>query len=143
MKKDLGLTINELKVGDSSTFTKKVTEKMVNDFAEISGDHNPVHLDEKFAKTTMFKSRIAHGALVSSLFSNIFGNTLPGRGCIYFRQDSKFIAPVYLGDTITAKVIVKEIIPDRNRVIFDTIATNQNGKDVIVGSAVILPRKDK
>lgn len=137
----LGKTIHDLKVGDSATYTRKITAEMVEQFAELSGDHNPVHLDDKYAKSTMFGGRIAHGALVSSLFSTIFGVDLPGEGCIYMSQHSKFIAPVKLGDTITAKVTVKEIILEKNRAIFDTTATNQDGTKVIVGEALIYPRK--
>lgn len=142
MKKELGKTICELELGESSSYSKTFTEEDVITFSKVSGDVNPVHLDKEFAKTTQFGSRIVHGALVSSLFGTVFGNQCPGYGCIYFRQDSKFIAPVYLGDTITATVTVQEIQEEKRRVIFDTVATNQKGQNVIVGQAIIYPRKE-
>jgi 3-hydroxybutyryl-CoA dehydratase len=142
MKNKLGKTLSELSLGESSSYTKTFTEKDVIAFAEITGDNNPVHLDEEYAKTTQFKSRIVHGALVSSLFSTVFGAQLPGFGCIYFRQDSKFVAPVYLNDTITATVKVIEIQEEKGRAIFETIATNQRGENVVVGTAMIYPRKE-
>jgi len=138
----LGKTINDIELGESASYSKTFTEEDVVAFAKISGDFNPVHLNEEYAKTTMFKSRIVHGALVSSLFSTVFAAQCPGYGCIYFRQDSKFIAPVYLNDTITATVKVIEIQLEKGRVIFDTIAKNQKGDTVVVGSATVYPRKE-
>jgi len=143
MKNKLGKTINELCLGENSSYTKTFTEEDVIAFAKITGDNNPVHLNEEYAKTTQFKSRIVHGALVSSLFSTVFGAQLPGYGCIYFRQDSKFIAPVYLNDTITATVKVLEIQEEKGRAIFETVATNQRGENIVVGTAVIYPRKEQ
>lgn len=137
-----GKTLSELKVGDHASYSRTITDKMIRAFAEISGDVNPIHLDPEYAKNTKFGHRIAHGALISSLFSTVFGNQLPGEGAIYYRQDSKFVAPVDIGDTITATVEVAEIQADKGRAIFNTIATNQDGKNVCVGQAVIYPRKD-
>ena len=137
----MGKTINELHVGDCASYKRTITGPMIDAFAEISGDHNPVHLNDNYAKNTMFGQRIAHGALVSSLFSTILGTELPGEGCIYMSQSSKFVAPVKVGDSITATVTVKEIIAEKNRVLLETVACNQEGKTVVVGEALVYPRK--
>jgi 3-hydroxybutyryl-CoA dehydratase len=132
-------TLKELQVGDHATYVKKITEKDVGMFAEVSGDFNPVHLDESYASSTMFKKRIAHGGLVSSLFSTVLGTKLPGEGTIYMEQDSRFIRPVYLDDTITATVEVDEIDEVKGRVRLKTIATNQKGEPVVSGFALVMP----
>lgn len=132
-------SINELKVGDFSEIKKGFTENEVLDFANITTDKNPAHIDKKYAEKSMFKKQIVHGMFVGSLFSAIFGVKLPGLGSIYIKQSFKFIKPVYFNDEITAKVIVKKIILERNRVIFDCIAKNQNGDIVILGEAEIMP----
>ncbi|MGI6782222.1 MAG: MaoC family dehydratase [Acholeplasmataceae bacterium] len=137
----LGLTLQELHIGDTSSYTKTFTERDVVEFAKISGDCNPLHLDEDYAKSTRFGSRIVHGALISSLFSTVLGEQLPGNGSIYFRQDSKFVAPVYLNDTITATVKVTEINEEKGRVVFETTATNQKNENVVVGTAIVYPRR--
>ena len=136
-----GKTINELKLGDTASFTKIITEEDVNLFAKISGDHNPVHLDEAYASTTLFQTRIAHGMLVASLFSTVLGTELPGPGSIYLGQDAKFVKPVKLNDTITATVSVSEIMLEKNRILLETIAYNQLGEIVVKGVATIMPPK--
>jgi acyl dehydratase len=135
------LTIQELKVGDFSELKKIFNEEEVLTFAEITTDHNPAHVDKEYAGKSMFKKQIVHGMFVGSLFSAIFGIDMPGLGSIYIKQTFKFTKPVFFGDEITAKVTVKELIIDRNRVVFDCLATNQNGETVIVGEAVIMPPK--
>ncbi|MGD9605024.1 MAG: MaoC family dehydratase [Bacilli bacterium] len=135
------LTINELFIGQTSSITKSFTETDVNNFASVSGDFNPAHVNEDYAKTTIFKTRIVHGMLVGSLFSAILGTELPGLGSIYTFQSLKFIKPVYLNDTITAFVTVKEIIMEKNRVVFDCVAKNDKNEVVIVGEATIMPPK--
>lgn len=132
-------TIEQLRIGDRASLTKRFTDADVAGFAAVSGDANPAHMDEAYAKTTIFKARIVHGFLVGSLFSAILGTELPGLGSIYTNQTLKFTKPVYLGDTVTATVTVKELVPEKNRVILDTVAVNQNGDVVIVGEAVIMP----
>lgn len=132
-------TIHQISLGDSEVFTKKFTQKDTETFASLSEDFNPAHMDEEYASKSMFKKRIVHGMLVSSMFSTIFGMKLPGVGSIYTKQSLKFRRPVYFEDVITAKVIVSEIIIDRNRVIFECVATNQSGDIVIEGSAEIMP----
>ncbi len=133
------LTIQELKIGDSSETKKVFTETEVLAFANITTDHNPAHVDKDYASKTMFKKQIVHGMYVGSLFSAIFGVQMPGLGSIYIKQSLKFTKPVYFGDEITAKVTVKELKIERNRVVFDCIAINQNGDTVIIGEAEIMP----
>ena len=133
------LTIQDLKIGDSSEIKKVFTEPEVLAFADITTDHNPAHVDKDYASKTMFKKQIAHGMYVGSLFSAIFGVQMPGLGSIYIKQSLKFTKPVYFGDEITAKVTVKELKVERNRVVFDCLAINQNGDTVIIGEAEIMP----
>lgn len=136
-----GLTIQDLQLGQSASFTKTITNKDVLLFAEISGDDNPVHVDEAYAQTTMFKGRIVHGALVSSLFSKILGTQLPGQGTIYLGQESRFMKPVRLNETITATVTVIEIIAEKNRVKLETVAKNALGEVVVTGFATVMAPK--
>ena len=136
-------TMNKLQLGQSASFTKTITETDVRLFAQLSGDSNPVHLDESFAKDTIFKSRIAHGMLCGSLISTVLGMYLPGPGSIYLKQELKFMAPVYFGDTLTATCSVKEKIVEKNRVILDCKVINQNDVVVISGEATIMPPKSE
>lgn len=133
--------IDKLSLNQEAVYTKTITLEDIESFARITGDHNPVHMDEAYAAKTPFGSRIAHGMLAGSLFSTIFGVILPGLGSVYTKQSLKFTKPVYPGDTITAKVIIKELIIERNRVVFNCLATNQNNETVIVGEAEIMPAK--
>lgn len=133
--------IEELKIGDSAELTKVITEALVQDFARVIGDFNPLHLDEAYAQRTRFKGRIAHGALIIGLFSNILGNILPGHGTIYLSHEIKFLAPVRIGDAITARVEVTELIPEKNRVKFRTVCLNQKGEIVVDGFAWAMPPK--
>lgn len=132
-------TIKDICLGESSSFSKTITEADVVLFAGVTGDMNPVHMNDVYAKTSMFKNRICHGGLVSALFSTVLGTSLPGVGTIYLSQESKFIKPVYLNDTITAKVEVTEIIESKNRVVLKTTAINQDGEVVITGQALVMP----
>jgi 3-hydroxybutyryl-CoA dehydratase len=134
-----GKSIHELKIGDSAQISKTITEAVVNDFARVTGDFNPIHTDQAYAEKTPFKGRIAHGALSIGLFSNILGNILPGHGSIYLSHEIKFLAPVRIGDTITAKVEVIEVVPEKNRAEFRTTCTNQDGKLVVDGIAWAMP----
>jgi len=135
----MGKTIQEIQIGDFATISKVFTENDTAMYAQLTGDFNPAHMDEAYASQSMFKKRIVHGMLVSSLFSTIFGMQFPGVGSIYTFQSLKFKRPVYFDDEMTAQVVVKEIILDRNRVIFDCIMTNQHNEVVIEGSAEIMP----
>ena len=136
-----GLTIEQLEVGQSAYFSKTISEADVYLFAGITGDNNPAHINEEYAKDTIFKGRIAHGMLGAGLISAVLGTKLPGPGSIYIKQDIKFLAPVRFNDTITATCTVKEKIIEKNRVILDCKVTNQEGTDVIIGEAVIMPPK--
>ena len=102
----LGKTIHEIKVGDSSEFAKTIAESDIYLFAGVTGDLNPFHVNEDFAKDTFFKGRIAHGILLAGFISTVIGCQLPGPGAIYVKQALKFVAPGRIGDTITAKATV-------------------------------------
>jgi 3-hydroxybutyryl-CoA dehydratase len=136
-----GKSVHELRIGDSAQISKTITETVINDFARATGDFNPIHLDQTYAEKTFFKGRVAHGALSVGYISSVLGNLLPGHGSIYLSQEVKFLAPVRIGDTVTAKVEVIDLIPDKNRVKFKTTCTNQNGKAVADGTAWIMPPK--
>ena len=128
-----------MRIGASAQIVKTITEGDIELFARATGDFNPVHLDATYAEKTMFKGRIAHGLLSVGFFSTILGNILPGHGTIYLSQEVKFLAPVRIGDTVTAKVDLIELIPEKNRAKFRTICTNQDGKLVVDGIAWTMP----
>ncbi len=113
------VAIDDLKIGMYSQLTKQITDRDIELFAEVSTDHNPVHLDDEFAKGTMFKGRIAHGMITASLISAIIGEQLPGHGAIYMGQTLKFMAPVRPGDTVVVRVEVTKIDTARRRVNLD------------------------
>jgi len=136
-----GKSIEELEVGDSAQISKTITEKDIELFAKAVGNHNPIHMDQAYAEKTRFKGRIAHGALSIGLISNVLGNILPGHGTIYLSHEIKFLAPVRIGDTITVKVEVMEILPEKNRVRFRTTCMNHDGKEVVDGTAWAMPPK--
>ena len=136
-----GKTIHQIKLGDTATFSKTVTESDVYLLAGISGDMNPAHIDESYASKTFFKTRIAHGMLPAGFISAVMGMQLPGPGSIYMKQELEFLAPVRIGDTITAKVEVMELDEEENRVELRTSCSNQNGKLVLDGKALVSPRK--
>ena len=136
-----GITISEMKVGYSASFTKTVSEHDVYTFAGLSGDFNPAHVNEVEAQKGMFGKRIAHGMLSAGFISTVLGTLLPGPGTIYMGQELRFTKPVFFGDTITATATVVELIPEKNRAILDTVCTNQNGEVVISGFATVMPPK--
>ncbi len=138
-----GKTIEQIKLGDAAEFSKTVTESDVYLYAGITGDLNPAHLNEVYAKNTFFKTRIAHGMLTAGFISNILGMQLPGPGTIYMRQSLSFLAPVRFGDTITARAEVVEVIAEKNRVRLKTTCTNQDGTVVLDGEAMVSPPKAK
>jgi len=127
-----------MKPGDSAEITKTIEQADVDTFADLTGDHNPIHVDEEFAKTIRFGRRIAHGMLTASLISSVLANKLPGEGSVYLGQTLKFVAPVFPGDTITARITVKEIREDKPIVKLETICINQHGEIVIRGEATVL-----
>lgn len=137
----IGKKIDELKVGDKAQFTKTVSESDIYLYAGVTGDFNPAHINEEYAKKTFFKTRIAHGTLLAGFISAVTGNRLPGPGTIYIRQELNFLAPVRIGDTITASVDILEINTDKNRVRIKTDCVNQDGTLVLDGEAVVSPPK--
>jgi 3-hydroxybutyryl-CoA dehydratase len=127
-----------IKVGDSTSFSKTITEADITLYGAVSGDFNPVHFDGVYASGTMFKNRIAHGMLTAGLISAVIGMRLPGPGTVYLSQTLSFRAPVYIGDTITARVEVLEKKDEKNQIKLNTTCTNQNGKDVLIGEALVM-----
>lgn len=132
-------TYDQISVGDSASFTKTIGESDVYLFAGITGDMNPAHVDAVSAAEGMFKQRIAHGMLTASFISTVLAMQLPGPGTIYLGQEVQFRAPVFIGDTITARVEVIEKLEQRKWVKLKTTVTNQDGKLVVDGSATALP----
>ena len=137
----IGKTIDELKIGDAAEFGKTVTESDIYLYAGVTGDFNPAHLNEEYAKKSFFKTRIAQGMLTAGFVSGLLGVGLPGPGTVYIRQELDFLAPVHIGDTITARVEVLEIMDDKNRVRVRTTCTNQDGIKVLDGEAIVSPPK--
>jgi 3-hydroxybutyryl-CoA dehydratase len=125
-----GYYVEDLSVGMSASYAKTVTETDVVLFAGISGDNNPVHINQEFAETSMFKGRIAHGMLSAGFISTVLGTRMPGYGTIYLSQTLKFKAPVRIGDTVTAIATIKEIVAEKRKVILETICR--------VGDVVVL-----
>ena len=137
----IGKTIYELKVGEAAEFTKTISESDIYVYAGVTGDLNPAHINEEYAKNTFFKTRIAHGMLMAGLISTVVGNKLPGPGTIYVKQELNFLAPVRIGDTITARIEVAEIIAEKNRVRLKTSCASQDGTTVLDGEALVSPPK--
>ena len=129
--------IDQLHPGMSASLAKTVTEADIILFAGISTDVNPAHLDEEYAKTTMFGGRIAHGMLSAAFISTVFGMKLPGPGAIYLSQSLKFKAPVKIGDTVVTRVTIKELVPEKRKAKFDTVCSVR-GKNVVEGEAEIM-----
>ena len=134
-----GLTIKELTVGQSYEKTFTITAELIERFAEVTGDHNPIHLNEAYAGKSIFKQRVAQGMLQAGLLSGILGCYFPGVGTIYLSQTLKFIKPVFIKDQITLRLEILEIISEKNRVRLETRFTNQNGEAVIIGEALVKP----
>jgi acyl dehydratase len=127
----------DLKIGDQFSTRKQITDSVVRAFAELSGDFNPIHLDEEFAKTTRFGKRIAHGMISGALISGVLGYKLEDFSGVYLSQTLKFVAPVFLDDTVTATATVTNIREDKPIVTLKTVCTNQNGETVVEGEAVV------
>ena len=128
----------QFKVGDSASVSKTISESDIIAFAEISGDKNPLHLNAEFAARSRFGRRIAHGALVSSLISNVIGNQLPGQGSIYLSSSLKFRAPTFIDDTITAIATVSSIRQDKPIYVLECVCVNGRGEVVCQGESVVL-----
>ena len=126
-----------LKVGDHASLKRTISAADIQAFAEVSLDHNPLHLDEEYAAGTLFKQRIAHGMLGASMFSALIAHQLPGLGSIYLSQTLKFTRPVFIGDELTATLEVVELRQDKPICTLKTTCTNQKGEVVIEGEAVV------
>jgi len=125
-------------IGQTASISKTLSENDIYLFAGITGDFNPAHINAEYAKNTTFRKRIAHGILSSGLISAVIGMQLPGPGTIYLGQNLKFLAPVYIGDTVTATVQVNSIDEDKHRAILETKCINQDGITVITGEATVM-----
>jgi 3-hydroxybutyryl-CoA dehydratase len=132
-----GFYFEDLKVGMEASYTKTITDTDVKSFSDISGDTNPIHLNQAFASETLFKGKVIHGMLTASLISTVIGTKLPGPGCIYVGQELHFKAPVRVGDTVTAFCKVKNVISDKHMIKLDTTCTVAS-KLVLEGEATIL-----
>jgi len=128
------LTIEDIKIGMEVSYSQTITDADIKVFAGISGDRNPVHMDNEYAKESRYKRRIAHGLISASYFSALFGTKIPGEGCVYVAQSLRFKRAVYLNDTVTATVIVTKIDTLKRRVFFRTLCKVKN-KIVIDGEA--------
>jgi 3-hydroxybutyryl-CoA dehydratase len=137
-----GLRYEDLSIGMTAVFSKTVTEADVSAFAGVSGDTNPIHLDAEYAKRSRFGARIAHGMLTASLISTVIGTRLPGPGCVYVSQSLRFRKPVRIGDTVVARVTVREMDDAKRRAVLSTVCT-VGEEAVLDGEAIILiPRRD-
>jgi 3-hydroxybutyryl-CoA dehydratase len=139
MNFELGLSYDRLELGLRASFSKTITETDVYLFAGISGDFNPMHVNEEFAALTPFGKRIAHGALPQSLIAPVLGMKLPGLGTIVVEVTTRFRAPTFFGDTITATAEVVEKIEAKRRVRMALVWTNQRGETVATGEALVIP----
>lgn len=124
-------------IGQIATDSMTITDEAVREFARLSGDNNPIHLDEEYASRTRFKRRIAHGMMTASLLSKVAGTQLPGPGSIYLNQHMKFKNPAYIGDTVTAEIKVLNIRPDKPIISLSTIVRNQKGEVLMDGEALV------
>ncbi len=137
----IGRSMDQLAVGDAATLSRIVTENDIAGFVNSVGDRNPVHSDRAFAASTPFREPIAPGIWTAGLISALIGTRLPGPGSIYVSQDLRFLRPVKLGDTITARVEITELLPERNRARLKTTCLNTQGEEVLSGEAWVLPPK--
>ena len=128
----------KIKPGDTASLSRTISDDDIRAFADATGDRNPLHLDEEFAQQTRFGRRIAHGMLSASLISAVIATELPGQGSIYLGQTLQFVAPVYPGDTVTARVTVASIRTDKPIIKLETVCTNQCDEVVIRGEATVL-----
>jgi 3-hydroxybutyryl-CoA dehydratase len=128
----------DLKIGDSFSIERKVTDELVRQFAKLSGDHNPLHLDDEYAATTRFGRRIAHGMLAGAFISAVLGYEFKERRIVYLSQTMKFVAPVYIDDVVTVTATVTDIRDDKPVITLSTVCTNQDEHPVVTGEAVVM-----
>ncbi len=136
-----GMTIDRFSLDQTFEKTVTVTEEMIENFARATGDSNPIHLDETYAKGTIFKTRVAHGMLQAGILSGILGMEFPGIGTIYLSQTLKFTKPLFIGDAVTFRLKVLEIHTEKNRLLLETVCTNPAGDRVLRGEALVMPPK--
>jgi 3-hydroxybutyryl-CoA dehydratase len=134
-----GVNTEQLGVGKTYEIRITITEQMDEDFARATGDYNPIHMDEDYAKGTIFKKRVVHGMLHAGLISGIVGTQFPGPGTIYLSQTLKFLKPVFIGDEITYRITVLEYLQENNRLRLETVCINQRGETVVMGEALVIP----
>ncbi len=132
------MSFKDLIIGQSAQTQTVITDELIQLFAQASGDVNPIHLDEAFAKTTPFRKRIAHGMLVASFISSAIANKLPGHGTVYRTQSLKFKQPAFIGDTVTTTIEIKEMVERTHTVTLKTKCCNQDGKILVLGEAVVI-----
>lgn len=128
----------DLKPGDTFSRSREVTDELIRKFADVSGDYNPLHLDEEYAASTRFGKRIAHGMLSGAFISGVLGDELSVRRIVYLSQTMKFRAPVFIGDTVTVTGTVKNVREDKPVVTIETVCVNQDGTVVVEGEAAIM-----
>ena len=131
-----GYFIDEIKAGMTAVYVRTVTETDIVQYAQISGDDNPLHVNEEFAKQTVFKGRIAHGMLTCGYISAVLGTKLPGPGCAYLNQNLNFRAPVRIGDTVQTRVTVKEVVAEDNLVVCEVVCSI--GEKVVIDGIATL-----
>ena len=129
-------SINTITIGMTASTSHSITDEKIRDFANVSEDYNPIHLDEEYAKNSSFGKRLAHGAMIASFFSALFAMKLPGPGCIYVSQETKFKKPVFINDTVLVKIEVIDIDVKRKRVYFST-SCFVDDVEVLIGKAEI------
>lgn len=128
----------KFKIGDKTKTQVEISDRMVRDFAELSGDKNPIHLDDEFAKTTRFGRRIAHGMITGCLISRVLATELPGPGAVYLGQSLKFTAPVFVGEVIEIELTVTAVREDKGILTIETIARKLDGTTVVKGEAAVM-----
>jgi acyl dehydratase len=138
----IGKTIHELRTGDVAEVIHQVDAEGVAELVDAVGDYNPIHSDPEYAASTPFKEPIAPGVFTAGLISAAIGTKLPGPGAIYLTQSLKFLKPVKLGDTITARVTIVEVLLERNRIRLETVCLNQRGEEVLTGEAWVMPSRE-
>ena len=140
MDKSLEYSFDEIKIGLEHYFEIIIDEKLVEDFAKISGDFNPLHMDEQFAKKSKFGRRVCHGMLLSSFFSRLVGMYLPGKNALYFSQNLNFVGPCFIGDRIIVKGEVIDKSEAARMIKIETTIKNKEGKFLIKGNAQVMIR---
>jgi 3-hydroxybutyryl-CoA dehydratase len=129
---------HDLKIGDTRTINREITDELIRRFADLSGDHNPIHLDEEFAKGTRFGQRIAHGMLTGAFISAVLGNGFDDRSIVYLSQTMRFTAPVFVGDTVTVTATITEIREEKGIVTLEIVCRNQRDETTLTGESKLM-----